>query len=182
MVPATAFRLTVKLPRRHQTAIRGRAVSCSHATTALSLFPSLRGNWETLRPRNLCVPHAGQAKRQARSPKGDVPSPEAFGAESRPRQTRDRQPATHRLSSKSALHVGSLGRLLGVRKPRGPARGPFQPGEVEPSAQVSRAGSWSHFVTHSDALALLRLSSASSSPRRAGVAPWLIESHTGRSC
>jgi hypothetical protein len=34
MVRATAFRLSVQKPRRRQTAIRGRALACSQATTA----------------------------------------------------------------------------------------------------------------------------------------------------
>ena len=41
------------------------------------LFPS-RGYLETSRPRNLSVPRAGQAKRQARSPKGNDGQPGAF--------------------------------------------------------------------------------------------------------
>src|ERR1700692_2786171 len=81
---------------------------CNHGIVS---SPS-RGHLETQRPRTLSVPRAGQAKRQARFPKESVLSPGAFAAESRPRQTRDRQPATHRLSSMSARHVGSLGRLL----------------------------------------------------------------------
>src|SRR6266852_8217316 len=55
MVPATAFRLSVKLPRRHQTALRGLAAACPQATTASSLFPLFRGEAETLRPRNLAA-------------------------------------------------------------------------------------------------------------------------------
>jgi len=41
------------------------------------LFPS-RGYWETSRPRNLSVPPTGQAKRRARSSKGDARLPGAF--------------------------------------------------------------------------------------------------------
>src|SRR5260370_35797002 len=55
MVRATAFRSSEKIPMRHQTAARGRAVSCSQATTASSLFPLFRGEAETLRPRNLAA-------------------------------------------------------------------------------------------------------------------------------
>src|SRR6266852_8538855 len=55
MVPATAFRLSVKIPRRHQTALRGLAAACPQATTASSLFPLFRGEAETLRPRNLAA-------------------------------------------------------------------------------------------------------------------------------
>ena len=111
--------------------------------------PSFGGNWETLRPRNLSVPRAGQAKRQARSPKGSALSPGAFAAESRPRRIRDRQSATHRLSSKPARHVGSLGWLLRVRKSsvHGAAANPSD--EVEPSAHVSRCGIVSQIETHS---------------------------------
>jgi len=52
--------------------------------------------------------------------------PGAFSAESRPRQTRIRHSATHRLSSKPARHVGSLGWLLAFENPRSPARRPIQ--------------------------------------------------------
>jgi hypothetical protein len=95
--------------------------------------------------------------------------PGAFAAESRPQQTRHRPFATHRLSSKPARHVGSLGWLFSMQNPRSPARRPIQSKEVEPSAHVSPRGIG---VPHQDppvALALWRLSSASSSPRRAEV-------------
>jgi hypothetical protein len=107
-----------------------------------------RGICETLRPRNLSVPRAGQANRRARSPKGNVPTPGAFAVESRPRQTRHRQSATHRLSSKPALHVGSLGRLRAFENPRSPAWRPIQSDEVEPVAHASRCGILSPIETH----------------------------------
>ena len=67
-------------------------------------------------------------------------SPGAFAAESRPQQTRHRHPATHRLSSKPARHVGSLGWLFSMQNPRSPARRPIQAYEVEPSAHRSPQG------------------------------------------
>ena len=42
------------------------------------LIHSLKSAFETQRPRNLSVPQAGQANRQARSPKGSVRLPGAF--------------------------------------------------------------------------------------------------------
>jgi hypothetical protein len=55
MVPATVFHLSVKLPRRHETALWGLAAACPQATTASSLFPLFRVEAETLRPRNLAA-------------------------------------------------------------------------------------------------------------------------------
>jgi hypothetical protein len=55
IVRGPALRLSVKIPRRHQTALRGLAAACSQATTASSLFPLFRGEAETLRPRNLAA-------------------------------------------------------------------------------------------------------------------------------
>ena len=78
MVRATASTLRHsphqgKIPRQHQTALRGQANVCSHTATALLPNLSLWGEfWETQRPRNLSVPRAGQAKRRARSPKSSV--------------------------------------------------------------------------------------------------------------
>jgi hypothetical protein len=55
MVRGPEFRLSVKILRRHQTALRGLAAACPQATTASSLFPLFRGEAETLRPRNLAA-------------------------------------------------------------------------------------------------------------------------------
>jgi len=65
--------------------------------------------------------------------------------------------------------VGSLGRLLAFENPRSPARRPIQSDEVEPSAPVSRQGIGVPDRDSPAVLALMRLSSASSSPRRAEV-------------
>jgi len=54
------------------------------------LFPS-KGILETQRPRNLSVPRAGQAKRRARSSKGDARLPGAFPRNRDLDGTRDRQ-------------------------------------------------------------------------------------------
>ena len=110
-----------KILRRHQTAIRGQAAVRSQTATALLPYLSLWGNWETLRPRNLSVPRAGQAKRQARSPKGSALSPEAFAAESRPRQTRDRHrrrigSVRNRLGTWAASAGSSRSKVLGHRR------------------------------------------------------------------
>jgi len=93
-------------------------------------------------------------------------SPGAFAAESRPRRIRDRHPATHRLSSKPARHVGSLGRLRAFENPRSPARRPIQSDEVEPVALVSRGGIKSQIETHS--LCSLPCASVRRTARHAG--------------
>ena len=72
-------------PRRHQTALRAQANSCSHEPTALSPL-SFQGNLETRRPRNLSVPRAGQASRRAQSSKGDAEKAGSVPEESRPRR------------------------------------------------------------------------------------------------
>ncbi len=59
MVRGPEFRLSVKILRRRQTALRRLAAACPQATTASSLFPLFRGEAETLRPRNLSVPRQG---------------------------------------------------------------------------------------------------------------------------
>ena len=96
-------------------------------------------------------------------------SPGAFLEELRPRGTRHRPTATHRLSSTLALQVGSLGWLLRMRNPRSPAQRPIKANEVEPLAHVRRYGIVSPDQDPPIVLALKRLSSAPSSPRRAEV-------------
>jgi hypothetical protein len=97
--------------------------------------------------------------------------PGAFAAESRPRRIRDRQSATHRLSSKPARHVGSLGWLRAFENPRSPARRPIQSDEVEPVAPVSRGGIVSQIETHS--MCSLHCASVRRPARRAG--PRLVQ-------
>jgi len=160
-----------KKPRRHQTAIRDQAADRSQPATALLPHLSLWGNFgETLRPRNLSVPRAGQAKRRARFPQDDAPWPGAFAAESRPRRIRDR----HR------QRIGSVRNRLGTwaasagsahAKPRSTARRPIQAYEVEPSAPVSHRGIASHSKTQ--LVCSLRCASVRRPARHAG--PRLVQ-------
>ena len=114
--------LVGKKPRRHQTAIRGQAAVCSQTATALLPHLSLWGNFgESLRPRNLSVPRAGQAKRRARSPQSNAPSPGAFAAESRPRRIRDRHrqrigSVRNRLGTWAASAGSLRSKILGHRR------------------------------------------------------------------
>jgi hypothetical protein len=55
MVRGPEYCLSVEIPRRRQTALRGLAAVCPQATTASSLFPLFRGEAETLRPRKLAA-------------------------------------------------------------------------------------------------------------------------------
>jgi hypothetical protein len=53
MVRGPVLRISVKILRRRQTALRGPAAACPQATTASSHFPLFPGEAETLRLRNL---------------------------------------------------------------------------------------------------------------------------------
>jgi hypothetical protein len=154
-------------PRRHQTALRAQADSCSHEPTALSPL-SFQGNLETSRPRNLSVPRASQAKRRARSSKGNARLPGAFPRNRDLGGTRGRQ--SQRIGSVRerlctwAASAGSCERKPAVTDAaanpsvRGRA---FAAGEscgIEVPDVDSRA-----------MRSLLCLSSADSSPRRAEV-------------
>ena len=141
---------------------------CSDGMASLPLF---RGDGEALRPRNLSVPRAGKQDGELDLRRVACFSPGAFAAESRPRQTRHRQAATHRLSSKPARHVGGLGRLHAFESPRSPARRPIQVDEVELSAHVSRGGIASQIETHS--LCSLICASVRRTARHAG--PRLVQ-------
>ena len=88
MVQATVS-ISRQKPRRHQTALRGQANVCSHTATA-TLAPPSRGILKASRPRNLSVSRAGQAKRRARSSKGDARLPGAFPRNRDLDGTRDR--------------------------------------------------------------------------------------------
>ena len=105
----------------------------------LGLLPSFRGELETLRPRNLSVPQAGQAKRQARSPKGSE----------RPTGALPRNRDLGELVIVNPHRIGSVRRRLCTWaasmdffpfEARATARGPIQPGEVEPSSHRSPRG------------------------------------------
>jgi hypothetical protein len=56
MVRGPEFRLSVNIPRRHQTALRGLAAVCPQETTASSLFPLFRG-----KPKR-CAPETSLTK------------------------------------------------------------------------------------------------------------------------
>jgi hypothetical protein len=157
-------------PRRHQTALRDQANSRSHEPTAWSPL-SFQGNWETQRPRNLSVPRAGQAKRQARSSQGDDGLPGAF-----PRN-RDLD-GTH---SRQSQRIGSVRNRLGTwaasagsceRKPAvtGTAANPVVRGRAF-VAPESCAGSLSQMLTPS--LRSLFCASVRSIARHAG--PRLVQ-------
>ena len=145
MVRATVFRLSVKEPRRHQTAIRSQADACSHATTALlPLSQGRNGNVAPQKPLRA----TGRPSKSASS----IPAGERFSRREHSPRNRDRSElvidnATHRLSSTSALQVGSLGWTRHVRKPRSPARRPIQADEVEPMPQRSPGGIASQMLT-----------------------------------
>ena len=165
MVQATAS-LSAK-PRRHQTALRDQADSCSHEPTALSPL-SFQGNWETQRPRNLSVPRAGQAKRRARSSKGNDGLPGAFPRNRDLDGTHGRQ--SQRIGSVRqrlctwAASAGSCERKPAVTDA---AANPIVRGRAFAAGE-----SYGIHVPDVDSRAmrsLLRLSSADSSPRRAEV-------------
>ena len=112
----------------------------------LPLF-SLQGVLENQRPRNLSVPHAGQANRRARSPQGSAAIVGSIPAESRPRRTRDRQrKRIGSVSRRLCTWAASAGPVT-FEKPRSPARRPIQSDEVEPSPQRSRGGITSRILT-----------------------------------
>ena len=93
--------------------------------------PLFRGELETLRPRNLSVPRAGQAKRRARSPKSGVLFAGSIrrGIETAANSSSASSDASAQFKTGSARGQPRLAPR--VRNPRSPARRPIQAGEVE---------------------------------------------------
>ena len=183
MVLGSEFRLSVTIPRRHQTAIRGRADACSHASTASAMARPLAQPGTPRRPRNLSVPRAGQAKRRARSVKAGRclrRDPDPCG---RARLRRIESGAS--CGRRRRQRIGSVryslgtwaasGRLLRLPKPRATAWRPIQSDEVEHPAHVSRCGI---DVPDSGSFAALARDASvrpTSSPRRAEVGSTAVE-------
>ena len=171
MVQATVSTHRQK-PRRHQTAIRDQAAVCSQTATALLPNLSLWGGFgESLRPRNLSVPRAGQAKRRARSPKRDALFAGSIrrGIETAANSSSATSNASAQFETGSAR--GQPRQAPRVRNPRSPARRPIQAYEVEPVPPVSQCGIKSQIETHS--LCSLRCASVRHIARHAG--PRLVQ-------